>query len=123
MTYDDIKSHHITSQQVKSQQTNILKVVKELKNIYEAEQIAEFARKIDLFIPMQEILNLLDTSAEMNMKDIGNSVGISTYSRDKAILALEFPGFIAKKEIAGAKIYFITEQGKKLIEEIGRIKG
>lgn len=94
-----------------------------MKNIYTGEQIEAFAKKTEIFPNMQDVLELLEETAEMNMKEIGNKLEISSYQRDKAMIALEFAGFIDKKEVSVTKVYFITEQGKKLIEEIGRIKG
>lgn len=87
--------------------------------IYTKEQLQEFADNMELFRGLQDVLEALNNEGGLNMKDIGERVNLSTYPRDKAILALEFPGFISKKEFGGSKIYSITEQGKKLYQILG----
>lgn len=87
--------------------------------VYTQEQLKEFAENMDLFSGLQDVLETLSKEDGLNMKDIGERVNLSAYPRDKAILALEFPGFISKKEYAGSKIYSITEQGKKLYQILG----
>lgn len=83
---------------------------------YTQEQLKEFAANMDLFSGLKDVLEALNKGEGLNMKEIGERVKLSAYPRDKAILALEFPGFIAKKEYAGSKIYSITDQGRKLYQ-------
>lgn len=86
---------------------------------YTDEQLNELAGKIELFSPMGDVIQLLvDSDDGMNMKDIGEKLGLNAYPRDKAMLALEFAGFINKKAVSGSKVYWITESGKKLHEII-----
>lgn len=85
--------------------------------VYTQEQLNEFKKNFALFSGLSKILKVLaDEPQGMNMKDIGERVNLGPYPRDKAILALEFSGFINKQEIAGAKVYTVTEQGKRLME-------
>lgn len=83
--------------------------------VYTSDQLLEFAKNASLFSGLTDVLNVLvSEEAGLKMKDIGERVNLGPYPRDKAILALEFSGFIAKREAAGSKIYTVTEQGKKL---------
>lgn len=85
--------------------------------VYTQEQLNEFKKNFTLFSGLSKILKVLAEEPQgINMKDIGERVNLGPYPRDKAILALEFSGFIRKEEIAGAKIFTVTEQGKKLME-------
>lgn len=86
--------------------------------MYSEDQIKEFVENTKLFEPLEEVLELLEKSGELSMKDIGDRAKVSIYPRDKAILALEFAGFIKKVERKRSKIYSITDAGKRLLTEI-----
>lgn len=90
--------------------------------VYTHEQLKEFAGNMNLFSGLQDVLELLSNENGLNMKDIGEKVNLNVYPRDKAILALEFSGFISKKEFAGSKIYSLTEQGRTLHQILGGTK-
>jgi len=85
---------------------------------YTNEQILAFKDNLDLFEPMKKVLRLLesDNIENLSMKEIGLKCELSTYPRDKVLLALEFSGFIDKKPNRTSKVYWITNEGRKLLE-------
>lgn len=87
--------------------------------VYTEQQLKEFAKNSELFQGLRDVLKALNEEADgLRVKDIGDKIMKGTYPRDKAIIALEFSGFISKREASVAKIYTITGQGKKLLYEI-----
>lgn len=85
---------------------------------YTKEQLSEYCEHLEMFEPMKKVLRFLGANEEsqFTMKEIGLETELSTYPRDKALLALEFSNFVIKKIVSASKVYRITEEGRKLLE-------
>ena len=90
---------------------------------YTEEQLLELNSNMEINTALEFVFDALaESGKEMNMKEIGIKTGLSIYPRDKAILTLEFSGFIEKKERGSNKVYYLTEQGKRLYDIRGARK-
>lgn len=81
---------------------------------YTDEQLQRFNENLEQQEILKSVFEAIEESSGANMKEIGAKTRLSAYPRDKAIFALEFAGFIEKKDAGVNKIYSLTAEGNKL---------
>lgn len=92
-------------------------------SFYTAEQLNRFVTNAEVFEPIKTILYALVKNKEQTMKEMADDLKMGIYKRDKALVALEFGGFVSKKDIGSAKVYAVTPSGYELYDALNSHKG
>ena len=84
-----------------------------LDDLLTDKQLLNLAKKFDK--DMNDVLEVISKNAfGLSLNEIDQETGLSVFVRSRIICAFEFVGLIEQKKIATAKLYRLTEQGKRL---------